>query len=582
MILVRLGSMWTCALHVLNRWNSKANGPPPRITNLFLSATTASISNSKKCLTSSATAKEDLTLKQLLKQCFNLRHIQQTHGYMVLRALDQHNLLLGRLIDACSSLGFSSYASLLFTHNKSQTDIYLYNATLKALSPVKAIILYNSIRLAGLRPDSYSFPYALKAVIRLSDVHIGREIHSQTICSGFILDLHVATALVRMYSSCGCIPDARKLFDEMSYRTDVALWNAMVAGYAKVGLVYTAKELFEQMPERNVISWTAVIAGFTQMDRPNEAISLFRRMQIESVEPDEIAMLATLSACAQLGALQLGEWIHKYIDKLGLSWTVPLKNALINMYAKSGNINKAVLVFEDMKHKTVVTWTTIIAGFALHGLGRDALEMFSRMEFDGVRPNEVTFIALLSACSHVGLVELGLWYFRIMESRFGMKPTVEHYGCMIDLLGRAGYLKEAQEMVRRMPFEANASIWGSLLAASNIHGDAKLGDHALQHLTKLEPYNSGNYALLSNVYASVGRWKESGMVRKVMTETGVRKYPGGSFVEVSNRVHEFLAGDTSHTHFEKIHEVLWKINWELKIAANLEKECDWLIEFDEV
>jgi pentatricopeptide repeat protein len=385
-----------------------------------------------------------------------------------------------------------------------------------------------------------------------------------------------------MYSSfgSGCICDARKMFDGMSMSTgDVALWNAMLNGYAKHGDLCNARDLFERMPQRNVISWTALITGYAQANRPHDAIALFRRMQLENVEPDEIAMLVALTACARLGALELGEWIRHYIDRLGLLTTnIPLNNALIDMYAKSGEIKRALQVFENMNHKTIITWTTMIAGLALHGLGTEALEMFSRMERARVKPNDITFIAILSACSHVGLVQTGRWYFNRMISRYGIEPKIEHYGCMIDLLGRAGHLKEAQTLLAQMPFEPNAVIWGSLLAACNTHGDPELGELALQHLLELEPDNSGNYALLSNIYASRGRWNESRVVRKVMWDAGVKKMPGGSLIEVNNRVHEFIAGEISHSQFDRIQEVLSKINRQLGLSQHFEKESGALLE----
>ena len=521
-----------------------------------------------------AAASPSYHLLSLLKQCSNLKHLHQTHCFMLSRGLDQDNILLSRFIEACSSLGFSHYSHSIFTH-KTRPDIYLYNTIIKALSnpelATEAILLYNRILASDLRFDTYSLPFVLKAVVRLLAIHVGRQIHCQAIGTGLVSDIHVVTALIQMYSSCGCVSEARQLFDGVCFR-DVAFWNAMVAGYAKVGDVDNARHLFERMPERNVISWTAVIAGYAQMDRPNEAITMFRRMQLEEVEPDEIAMLAALSACAHLGALELGEWIHNYIDKHGLSKIVPLNNALIDMYAKCGKIEKALEVFKNMEHKSVITWTSMIDGLALHGLGREALEMFSCMERNRIKPNEITFVAILSACCHVGLVEMGRWYFKCMGTKYGIKPKIQHYGCMIDLLGRAGFLQEAQELVRGMPFEANAPIWGSLLAAARIHGDAELGKQALQHLIKVEPHNSGNYTLLSNIYATQSKWNEAGMVRKVMRDTGVKKMPGGSCIEVNNRVHEFVAGDKLHPQSERIFEVLCKLNLQSKIAMYVQKE----------
>ncbi|XP_031249748.1 pentatricopeptide repeat-containing protein At5g56310 [Pistacia vera] len=524
-------------------------------------------------------------LVTLLKQCSNLKHIQQTHGLMIFRGFDQDNFHLSHFIDSCSSLGFFHYAYLVFTH-KSQPNVYLYNTIIKALSnspsPFGAIFLFNKIQAAGLRPDTYSFPFVLKAVVKLSALEIGRQIHCQSIGPGLDFDVHVVTALVQTYGACKCISDARKLFDGLSLRAGhVALWNAMVAGYVKVGDLKNARGLFERMTERNVISWTILIAGYAQIDLNNEAISIFQRMVLEDVEPDEIALLAALSACAHLGAIGLGECIHNYIDELGLYKTIPLNNALIDMYAKSGNMEKALHVCKNMKNKSVITWTTMIAGLALHGLGREALDMFSQMEMSGTKPNEITFIAILSACSHVGFVELGRSFFENMKLRYGIEPKVEHYGCMIDLLSRAGYLQEARELLETMPFDANAAIWGSLLAASNIYGDAELGECALLHLIKLEPHNSGNYTLLSNIYASLGKWSESRMVRNIMRNIGVKKMPGWSYIEVNSRVHEFIAGDTSHPDFDRIYQVLCKLHWQLKTTQHLQNESCRLLVIDE-
>ncbi|KAK9154499.1 hypothetical protein Sjap_001979 [Stephania japonica] len=516
----------------------------------------------------------------LLRQCANFRDINQIHGHMVPRGLDRCNLLLSKFIETSSILGFTGYGYSVFVR-KSDPDIYLCNTMIKGFaqtsSAQEAVFLYNKIQFMGFKPDTYSFPFVLKAVVSLTQVEIGREIHGQAVKFGWDSDNHIMTGLIQMYSVCGIISDARKLFDGVLTR-DVVLWNAMIAGYAKVGEMDSARELFELMPVRNVISWTAVIAGYAQTNEPNEAIVIFRRMQLADVEPDEIAMLAVLSACADLGALELGEWIHDYIEKHGMCKMVPLTNVLIDMYVKSGSIEKALQVFEKMKHRSVITWTTVIAGLALHGHGREALDIFSCMEKARVKPNEVTFIGVLSACSHVGLVEMGSWYFSIMSSRYHISPKIEHFGCMVDLLGRAGLLQEAMELIQTMPFEANEAIWGSLLAASRVHGDVDVGQCALRHLTELEPHNSGNYTLLSNIYAASGMWQEVGEVRKMMRDKRVKKMPGGSSIEVNNRVHEFISGDKSHPHLERIYEVLSEIKEQLKMAGYCPEEFRWPLE----
>ncbi|KAK1435247.1 hypothetical protein QVD17_01008 [Tagetes erecta] len=450
-------------------------------------------------------------------------------------------------------------------------NIYLYNTMIKARlvdTRIKdAIFVYNEARDSGLSPNCYTVSFLLKGVVRLGKggLNLGKGIHCQAICYGLDTDVYVGVALIRMYACCGRVCDARNVFDEM-YVRDLACWNAMVSGYCKAGEVESACELFEVMPKRNVVSWTALIAGYAQANKASEAVAVFSKMQTSGVKPDEVTMLAALSACAQLGALELGEWIHGYINKHKLYKSLSLNNALIDMYAKSGNIKKAVEVFESMKDRCVITWTTVIAGLALHGFGKEALDMFSRMEKACVRPNDVTLIAVLSACSHGGLVESGRWYFNNMVPKYGIKPRIEHYGCMIDLLGRAGCLLEAQEVLNRMPFEPNAAIWGSLLAASRLYGNVELGQLAGQHLVKLEPHNSGNLSLLSNIYSSMGHWNESRLTRKEMRDSGVKKISGSSCIELNSTVHEFISGNGSHPQYERIFEVLYLLYRQMEVT----------------
>lgn len=345
---------------------------------------------------------------------------------------------------------------------------------------------------------------------------------------------------------------------------DLVAWNVMIAGYVKAGDLVCARELFDVMPERNVVSWTTVIGAYVQMKQPEDAIEVFQRMQVEGIEPDGVALLPVLSACGDLAAVDLGEWVHKSVVRRGLYREIPLMNAIIDMYVKCGCVEKALEVFEGMEQRSVISWTTLIAGFALHGLGLQAVEMFRRMERENVPPNDVTFLAILSACSHVGLTELGRWYFNIMVSQYRIKPRIEHYGCMVDLLGRAGCLKEAQDLVQGMPFKANAAIWGALLAAARTHGDADLGEQALLHLIELEPHNSGNYILLSNIYAEQERWDDVSKLRKAMKERGLRNVPGASSIEVDGMVHEFTSRDGSHPCLHNICEILSEINTNMK------------------
>ncbi|VVB16196.1 unnamed protein product [Arabis nemorensis] len=503
----------------------------------------------------------------------NLKTLKQAHCSMIITGLNRDNLIVAKFVEACSNAGDLKYAYSVFTHQP-LPNTYLCNTMIRALSLVDepnanstAVLVYRKFWALCSKPDTFTFPFVLKIVVRLCDVLFGRQVHGQTVVFGFDSSVHVVTGLIQMYSSCGGLGDARKVFDEMRVR-DVTVWNALLAGYGKVGEMDEAMGLLEMMPcwVRNAVSWTCVISGYAKSGRASEALEVFQRMLMENVEPDEVTLLAALSACADLGSLELGERICNYVDQRGMKRAVSLNNAVIDMYAKSGNITKALEEFESFNERNVVTWTTIITGLATHGLGVQALEMFNRMVKAGGKPNNVTFIAILSACSHVGLVDLGKCLFSSMRSKYGIHPNIEHYGCLIDLLGRAGKLREAEKIIRSMPFEANAAIWGSLLAASNVHHDLELGERALNQLIKIEPNNSGNYMLLANLYSDLGRWDESRMVRKMMKGTGVKKMAGESSIEVENRVYRFIYGDVSHPRVEKIHEFLQEMD--LQIQSN--------------
>ncbi|KAL6627644.1 hypothetical protein ACP70R_031370 [Stipagrostis hirtigluma subsp. patula] len=470
----------------------------------------------------------------ILPRLASPRHLLQAHAFLLPRGGHRHPRLLSALLLASLRLTLRAHALAL---------------------------------LRRLHPS-----VALKAAARLPHLRgsLGPQLHALVLRAGLAAsDALVSSSLVQVYCACGRVAVARSVFDEMVDR-DVVAWNVMIAGYVKAGDLVRARELFDVMPERNVVSWTTVIGAYAQMKRPEEAVEVFRRMQMEEgIEPDAVALLSVLSACGDLGAVDLGEWVHRFVVRRGLCQGIPLMNAIIDMYMKCGCIGRAVEVFEGMEQKSVVTWTTLIAGFALHGLGLQAVEMFRRMERENVAPNDVTFLAILSACSHIGLTDLGRCYFNIMVSQYGIKPRVEHYGCMVDLLGRAGCLTEAQDLVHNMPFKANAAIWGALLAAARTHGDADLGEQALLHLIELEPHNSGNYILLSNIYAEQERWDDVSKLRKAMKERGLRNVPGASSIEVDGMVHEFTSRDGSHPCLHKICEVLCEINIKMKSVGSV-------------
>ncbi|XP_057967933.1 pentatricopeptide repeat-containing protein At1g08070, chloroplastic-like [Malania oleifera] len=371
-------------------------------------------------------------------------------------------------------------------------------------------------------------------------------------------------SMITCYCKSGDIDSARLMFDRCPVK-DVVSWNAMIDGYCKSEQLTLAQELFNQIGSvKNCVTWNTMISGYVQCREFGRAILTFQQMQAENVRPTEVTMVSLLSACAHLGALDIGEWIHAYIRRKNFKMDVVLGNALIDMYCKCGSIEAAVDVFRGLPVRNIFCWNSIIVGLGMHGYGQEAIDVFTSMKKEKIHPDEVTFVGLLSGCSHSGLVSAGRKYFSQMRLRYGLEPRIEHYGCMVDLLGRAGLLKEALELVRTMPLNPNSVVWGSLLRACQIHKNTELCELVTRHLLELDPSDSGNYVFMSNLYASLNRWSDVGICRKLMIEKGAHKTPGCSSVEVDNIIHEFVAGDTSHSQFPLINAFLDEIAKELK------------------
>ncbi|KAI3841012.1 hypothetical protein MKX03_018243 [Papaver bracteatum] len=483
----------------------------------------------------------------------------------------------------------------------------------------EATLLYIRMRKQNILPNNFTFPFVLRAFEEQFELKRGEEVHGCVLKTGFGSNLFVLTTLLNMYSLCGRtsraftkvfeempVKDvvswnsmisghlrhgelelARKYFDKAPDKTLVS-WNSMVAGYAnsgnmieaeklfmkmpakdatswnslisghvKVGNVLSAERLFERMPERDVVSWTLVIDGYVKNGHHDRSLSLFHQMQLVGVDPSVITLISVLTACANLGALELGRWIHCYIEKREFKIDNKLGTALIDMYAKCGDIGKGLEVFSSLEcGRDVITWTSVIVGLAMNGKCREALDFFTCMVMEGINPDEITFLGVLCACSHQGFVNEGRQYFDSMMKEYNLRPRIEHYSCMIDLFGRAGLLEEAKDLVENMPFQADSVILGSLFAACQTHKNVELGEQVMKLLVEIEPENKGNYVILSNIYAVAGRWENVAQVRKKLKEKGARRVPGCSSIEVDYQVHEFLSGDRSHSRSMEIFEML--------------------------
>jgi pentatricopeptide repeat protein len=353
------------------------------------------------------------------------------------------------------------------------------------------------------------------------------------------------TTMIAGYAQNGLIDEALKLFQNMPKRNAVS-WTAITAGFVQNGHVDKALKLFHKMPNQNVISWNMIIAGCTQNGHGEEALKLYQQMKQAGVKPNPKTFSSVLSACANLAALEQGKEIHELVIKSGYQSDIFVGNALVDMYAKCGSIDNARITFEQMHQHDVVSWTTIITGYAMHGHGKEALKLFERMQHSGTSPDDVTFLGVLSACCHAGLVDDGKQYFDCMKKLYHITPAMEHYGCMVDLLGRAGRLDEAQNFINKMPIKPDASVWGCLLSACKIHNNVELGQHVAGHLFELNSTDPTLYVLLSNMYATAGRWHDIGKVRGMMKDRNIKKKPGCSWIEVNKVVYAFRVEDRSN------------------------------------
>lgn len=416
-------------------------------------------------------------------------------------------------------------------------------------NPSPAFHLYRQMHASSVEPDTHTYPFLLKAVSKSTNVKEGEAIHAITIRNGFESLLFVQNTLLHMYAACG--------------ETE------------------SAHQVFELMSDRDLVAWNSVINGFALNGRPNEALTLFREMSLEGVDPDGFTMVSLLSVCAELGALELGRRIHVYMLKVGLRENLHASNALLDLYAKCGCIRDAQKLFNEMGEKNVVSWTSLIVGLAVNGFGEEALELFTELEKQKLLPSEITFVGVLYACSHCGMLDEGFNYFKRMKQEYGIVPRIEHHGCMVDLLARAGLVKQAYEYIQDMPLQPNAVIWRTLLGACTIHGHLALANIARSHLLQLEPKHSGDYVLLSNLYASERRWSDVQTVRSSMLKDGVRKTPGFSLVELGNRVYEFTMGDRSHPQSQDVYELLEKITELLKLEGYVPYTANVLADIEE-
>ncbi|XP_058108175.1 pentatricopeptide repeat-containing protein At3g12770-like [Magnolia sinica] len=488
---------------------------------------------------------DGFTLPHVLKACSGLLALEmgrRVHGQIYRHGLESDVFVQNGLIAMYAKCGVVDRARLVFDGIYDRTVVSwtsIVSGYVQNGHPLEALRIFRQMQLADVKPDWVALVSVLKAYTDVEGLEQGKSIHGCVIKSG------------------------------LEYEPDLLI--ALTAMYAKCGEVQVAKSLFDWLPLPNVILWNAMISGFAKNGYANEAVELFRKMISTNAKPDSVTLRSVILACAQVGVLDLAKWMDDYVSMSEFHYDVFVNTALIDMYAKCGSISHARMVFNRIPDKDVVVWSAMIASYGLHGHGHEAINLFHCMKLANVEPNDVTFVSLLSACNHSGLVDEGWKYFHCMKRDHRIEPRHQHYACVVDLLGRAGYLDEAYEFVLNMPMEPAVTVWGALLSACKIYGNVRLGEYAAERVFTLDPLNAGHYVQLSNLYASAGLWNDVSKVRVLMKERGLVKALGYSLIEINGKLQAFRVGDKSHPRSKEILAMLEKLERKLKEAGFVPK-----------
>uniref|UniRef100_A0A1D1ZG93 Pentatricopeptide repeat-containing protein At4g37380, chloroplastic n=1 Tax=Anthurium amnicola TaxID=1678845 RepID=A0A1D1ZG93_9ARAE len=514
-------------------------------------------------------------LYRLLRLSSATRHLQQIHARFYLLGLHQDHFLITHLISLCHRLGDVDHALAAYAQTRRPTT-YPLNAVLEALADAgdalkrRGVAVYLAqLRVchggdATRRPNCFTFSPLLRSCV--DSTNLVSQVHCHITKFGAHADVYVGTTLLDSYSKRGKAEVAQQLFDEMPVRSIVS-WNSMISGLARNGDVVGAQELFDEMPQRNNVSWASMITGYAQNGHFHETLLLFDEMASSGIELDKMAAVSVLSACANLGALGLGKKLHQYLDRAGCSLDLFIGGALVDMYSKCGVVDQAVDVFTRMPEKNVVVYSSMIMGLAMNGRCIEALMAFEDMRKEGIQPNDITLVGVMCACCHGGLIDEGRQYFKSMGQTYSITPKLQHYACMVDLLGRAGQVKDAYQFIEEMPIDPDVVVWGALLGACRIHGEFELGKYVARRILQLDPGHSGSHVFLSSACARIRDWKGLKKITKRMVSSGTKKIPGNSWIEVNNVVHHFFAGDKSHLQSDKIYMKLAELGKLLEIEG---------------
>jgi len=461
-----------------------------------------------------------------LKACADagaLNYGRVIHAKTMKSGFNESSFVANTLANMYNKCGKLDYGMRLFEKMRTQ-DVVSWTTIITTYVQMgqeeRTIEAFMKMKESDVSPNEYTFAAVISGAANLARIEWGEQLHAHVLRIGLVDFLSVANSIMTMYSKCGQLASASLVFHGMN--------------------------------RRDIISWRTIIAAYSQGGYGEEAFEYLSWMRREGPKPNEFAFASVLSVCGSMAILEQGKQLHAHVLSVGLERTAMIQSALINLYSKCGSIKEASKIFDVTENDDIVSWTAMINGYAEHGCSEEAIDLFEKIPTVGLKPDSVAFIGVLTACSHAGLVDLGFHYFNLMSNEYQINPSKEHYGCMIDLLCRAGRLSDAASMIKSMPFQRDDVVWSTLLRACRVHGDVDGGRRAAEEILKLDPNCAGAHITLANIYASKGRFREAANVRKMMKSKGVIKEPGWSWIEVNDQVSAFFAGDRSHPQGEDI------------------------------
>ncbi|KAF5442693.1 hypothetical protein F2P56_035324 [Juglans regia] len=547
------------------------------------------------------------TLASVLPACARLQKLslgKELHGYITRHGLMSNPFTVNGLVDMyrrCADMGSASnifsknsikncviYNTMIVGYYENgeiskakelfdrmelagiKKDIISWNSMISGYADSfmfdEALSLFRDVLMEGFEPDSFTLGSALSACADMANLRLGKEIHSHATVRGLQSNTFVGGALVEMYCKCQHLEAAQMAFDEVNER-DTPTWNALISGYAYCNKKEHIPDLIPKMKadgfELNVYTWNGMIAGYMENGHYDLAMKLFAEMQTSHLRPDIYSVGMILTACSRLATIERGKQVHAHSIRFGYESDIHIGAALLDMYAKCGSIKHALQAYNRIENPNLVSHNAMLTAYAMHGHGDEGIALFRKMLKEGFRPDQVTFLSVLSSCVHAGSVETGHEIFDMM-GYYKVKPTLKHYTCMVDLLSRAGQLNEAYELIKKIPMEPDLVMWSALLGGCVVCGNVALGEMAAERLIELEPHNTANYVLLANLYAYGGRWDDLAKTRQMMNSRGMQKSPGCSWIEDRDEIHVFLASDKTHNRAEEIYSILDNLTIQMK------------------